>query len=114
MDTAMVKEDITTFLNTANHMVTDVLVNGGADYGVAILEDVERYLAAHLATIKDPVMIEEKTGAGHFKFAVKVGMGLEATQYGQQVLAIDYKGFFATVAKAMGRTEIKAFGVDTD
>lgn len=114
MDTGLREDQITAFLNTANHMVTEVLVNGGADYGATLLEDVEMWLAAHLATIRDPVMTEEKTSAGHYKFAVKVGTGLNATPYGQQVLAIDYKGFFASVAKAKGVSKMTAYGTDTD
>jgi len=69
------------------------------------LFELERWVSAHLAAIRDPVSLRSKIGdaeAWHFPAAVTTAWakGLSLTPYGQQALAIDRTGFLANSGKA--------------
>lgn len=97
IDTDLTEEEITPFLNVAAVMVTDLLAD--ESYSADLSREIERWLAAHFTAIRDPQLIEEKIGDATAKYGAKVGSGLEATRYGQQVLLLDSNGIFAELGK---------------
>lgn len=105
IDTDRTAEQVTPFLKAANLLITDVLTDQG--YGVDLLKEIERWLAAHFVAIRDPRTVREKIGDAEDTYQGKFGEGLSGTSYGQQVMLLDYKGVLAEITKAKGSAEIK-------
>lgn len=79
--------DLYPFIAAANALVTQTI---GA-YGLedSLLKEIERWLAAHFVAIRDPRYDMQSIGDAKASYTVKVGEGLGATRYGQQVLLLD-------------------------
>ncbi len=111
MDTELTDVQIAPFVATANVMVTKVC-GGDTDYGDEQLAEIERWLAAHFAAIRDPQIAAEKTGDGGVTYHGKSGQGLDHTPYGQQVKIIDHKGKFAAMSQHKEVASFEVMGVD--
>jgi len=102
------------FIDTANIMVDDLVASGLADdYPVAKLEMIERWLSAHFYAIAVPRAASEKAAVVAQSNQYKLDLNLAVTMYGQQVLAIDNSGYFASLnkkAKDGKRTKIQVLG----
>ena len=80
--------DTTSFITAATLLVDQHLLAAGLP--TALLKEIERWLAAHLACVRDPRFRDTQDGSVSMTFEVgKEGAGLAATTYGQQVLAMD-------------------------
>jgi len=98
MDMSLTDPQILPFINLANRMVTSVL--GGSGLSDELLEDIERYLSAHLiATTKARMGEKEQIGEATVVYIGKFGMGFQSTPYGQMVLLLDTTGKFAVSGK---------------
>lgn len=98
-DTAMTNGQITAFITVANLLVTNVVEIVGL-LAADELKEVERWLAAHFACIRDPVSLRSKIGdaeSWNFPAAVTTAWGrsLNLTVYGQQAVAMDRTGSLA-------------------
>jgi hypothetical protein len=83
--------DTQPFIVAANLVVTERFATSG--YSEARLQQLELWLAAHLACIADPRVVElDADGATATYEAGKLGMGLDSTRYGQQIKWLDYLG----------------------
>lgn len=91
--------DVDAFIDDATTLVDEYLTTSG--YSDALLEKIEKYLTAHLITMRQRQLTEEAFGDASRKYAGKFGMGLDASQYGQQVQFLDKKGFLGTVGKSI-------------
>lgn len=100
--------DTTPFITAANLVVTDKL--GGQDLSDDYLEEIERWLAAHLACARDPRHKAEKTGDASVTFTGNFGEGLQSTPYGQHVLLLDPTGILAKV----GAKQVSFAAIDFD
>ncbi len=111
MDTDLTSSQITPFLTTANVIVTDKLA--GTTLSTTILEEIEKYLAAHIASVRSKFAIEEQIGdLAKVKTGYKGGEGLQATPYGEMVLMLDTTG---TMKSSYGRiVSIAAIDFDLD
>lgn len=106
-DTTLLASELTPFITAANLIVTDVLAD--AEYSDALEKEIERWLSAHLAAIRDPRVKQESYGSGASQgFHGGSSEGLGHTPYGQQVLILDYKGYFAAIQNTRRRAELKA------
>ena len=87
------------FITTANLLVTQKL--GNSTLSAAMLEQIEKYLAAHFVAIRDPRTTQEDRGDASASFEGKnqSGMGLKSTQYGQTVIDLDTTGTFANLGQ---------------
>jgi hypothetical protein len=87
--------DTASFIETANVMVDQNLLDSGLSD--AVLEQIEKYLAAHLLAIHpdEKQVIEQTIGDAIDKYAGSFGKGLESTSFGQTVLLLDTTGTFA-------------------
>lgn len=79
------------FITAANLLVTNA-IGSDTTIGDSTKKEVERYVAAHFASLNDPRVMKEKAGDASVEYYGKTGMGLEATQYGQMALALDPSG----------------------
>ncbi len=104
-DTGKTATQIEPFIIAANIIVTDVTTD--ASYGAAKLKEIERWYAAHLVSCDDPQIKSENFGAAA-KYHGQTGMGLNFTVYGQQVMVLDTKGYFASLQQAKRPAEVKA------
>ena len=82
--------DVDVFITTANTLIAEIL--DGAGYSEAYLTEIEKYLSAHLVSLRQRQLTGQKFGDADEKYAGKFGMGLEFTQYGQFVLNLDTSG----------------------
>ena len=89
--------DLTAFIDAANALVTDVLTGSGLS--ASMLKEIERWLAAHLVSIRDKRAASVRIGGAETTFEGKYGLGLNHTSYGQQVLLLDTSGNFAKLGK---------------
>ena len=105
--TTLTDAQLDAFINTATILV-DVVAQNAADcdpdLSASELVEIERWLAAHFASIRDPVSLRSKIGdaeAWHFPAAVTTAWGkaLNLTPYGQMAVALDRTGTLANLGK---------------
>lgn len=101
MATGLTETQIIPFLTTANAMVTARLASSGLSD--ATLEEIEKYLAAHFASIKSKYAIREKIGEADSWTGYKGGVGLAATPYGEVAQMLDTTG---TLANELGKETV--------
>ena len=94
-DTDLDATKLGAFLTTAQLEVDEKLAGSGMSE--ARLDEITKYLTAHLASFRDPRMKSEVVEGGRLSRTVQglTGMGLKATYYGQMVLNLDTSGTFA-------------------
>ncbi|MGM0409194.1 MAG: hypothetical protein ACQEQF_00410 [Bacillota bacterium] len=79
------------FITAANLIVTNKL--GSSALGDELLKEIERWLSAHLVAVSDKRISQESMGDASVKFDTnKKGLGLDSTEYGQQVKLLDTTG----------------------
>lgn len=91
-DTAV---DLAPFILAANAL-TDWVASQDDDgvLSAALLKEIERWLSAHFYAVRDDKMrmTSRATGPVSASFGGKMEMGLSATLYGQQAIALDISG----------------------
>jgi len=86
-DTTLIAATILPYITSANVFVTDLLESVHAD---TILKEIEKWLAAHMATVtRERLSKEAGAGGAYIKYAGMWGEELSSTQYGQMVLMLD-------------------------
>jgi len=92
LDTDLSDTIVDAYILGASAVVDEVL---GSDTTISstLKEEIERWLAAHMiAATREQQASEEGAGGAKIKYQGVTGKGLEATMYGQQVLAMDTTG----------------------
>ncbi len=97
LDTSVVS--FTTFILGASVLVDANLATPGIMTDTELLKETERYLAAHLFSIKELKARKEETGESLAEYYGKAGLGLDFTPYGQQVKVFDNSGTLANLGK---------------
>lgn len=89
LDETTLSDDIlTAYVNSANVFVTAALTGKGL--GDAVMEEIEKWIAAHMITItRERVAREEGAGGAYIKYAGEWGAGLASTSYGQMAINLD-------------------------
>lgn len=107
--------DLSPFIEVANELVTEVC---DSDLGDTRLEKIERYLAAHFYTLRDPRTTSERAGPVGASFQSKVDLFLESSHYGQMAMVLDTSGGLANLNATAGVRRITAsadwVGTDED
>ena len=86
-NTTLTLVTIAPFITGANTFVTDLLIDLLTD---ETLKEIERWLAAHMATVvRERLSKEAGAGGAYIKYAGEWGQELASTQYGQMVLMLD-------------------------
>lgn len=92
LDTALSDQDIGAFINGATELVNNTL----SALPEALRNEIVRWLSAHLiASTREQQIAEAGAGPASVKFQGTTGLGLDSTQYGQQVKVLDYTGTLA-------------------
>lgn len=91
---------LTTFINTANRMVTKHC-SEVTDYTDDDLEEIERYLAAHFYHIAKTRSDNERAGRVSEGKRSKIDIGLKLTHYGQMAMVLDWAGGLAALNARM-------------
>lgn len=93
------------FITIANELVTERCT--GTTYGPATaysedrLELIERWLAAHFYTNRDPRSSDEKAGSVGASYQSKVDLGFDTSHYGQTAMRLDTNGGLAALNDLM-------------
>jgi len=90
---------VTSFITTANLIVTKHCTDD--DLTATELEAIERYFAAHLYCISHRRATQEKAGDVSENKQHVEGLGLDATEFGQQVKLLDWSGALAALDNSM-------------
>lgn len=97
-DTDLTAIQLNAFIAGAHVIVNENLVGKGLSE--ALLTEIEKWLAAHLASIRDQrVQSENIAGEYSVTYQGKTGLGLDATLYGQMVKQFDHTGTLATLGQ---------------
>lgn len=107
LDTALTENEIAPFITASNLVVTDML--GSSSLSTAMLKEIERWLAAHFAAIRDPRISKENTEEAGATYHGKSDMGLDHTPYGQQVRLLDTTGTMTNLGKRKASVEVLNF-----
>ncbi len=99
--------DLAPFIATASLIVTEDLANQGLSTGR--LKQIELYLAAHFAAIKDEhgALMKSKTLNAEEQYGGSFTQGLNLTRYGQQAIVFDTSGVLAAMAEPNKRAEFR-------
>ncbi len=97
IDTSLTTAQVNAFINTAHSIVTLNLSAKGLTN--ATLAQIELWLAAHLLSIRDQRKKAIKVDDVSVTYQGETGMGLKATLYGQQALALDYTNTLASLGQ---------------
>ncbi len=94
------------FIATANSLVTGLCTNSG--YDDTRLELIERYLAAHFYTLREPRSVSEGAGPVNTSYQSSVGLGLNTSHYGQMAKLLDTAGNLAEAEQvSQGETHVR-------
>jgi len=89
---------LTPFIAAANELVTECCTS--ASYTATRLETIERWLAAHLYSIRDRRITREDVGGGvGANYESKIGLGFDSSEHGQMALRFDTEGGLAALDK---------------
>lgn len=113
IETDLVDQQIMAFITTANALVNDQLAAKGL--GAELLTEIEKYLSAHLLSLRDQRAQSEGFGDDYrVTYQGKTDLGLNGTQYGQTVMMLDPTGKLA--ARSMGKKVARLinYGEDDD
>lgn len=94
-DTDLTDAQMNAFINTANNLVTEELGNAGLS--ADRLTEIEKYLSAHFAALRDPRFAQEAIGDYRYQVQGKTEIGLDSTYYGQQAKLLDSSGILSTL-----------------
>ena len=72
---------------------------------------IEKWLAAHFYTVRDPRAVREKAGSVSQENQSKVDLGLNTSHYGQKAMLLDYQGGLSALNKQMRDGVKKTVGV---
>jgi len=105
-DTTLTTVTILPYITSANAFVTDLLES---EHTATILKEIEKWLAAHMATVTRERLIK-KAGAGgaEIEYAGWWSEELSSTQFGQMVLMLDSSNTLRNLKKGMKQAWIYA------
>lgn len=108
LETDLPPNILAAFINTAYQVVQDNLLNKGLSAGM--LAEIEKYIAAHFASISRQRQEESEDWAGEYrvKYTGKTDMGWNATLYGQMALALDTTGTLRAMSLQVADFEVYA------
>jgi hypothetical protein len=105
-NTSLDDDVIEGYINSANVFVTATL---GTTLTVAVLTEIEKWIAAHMITMtRERQSKEEDAGSAKIKWSGEWGKGLLFTSYGQMAVSMDTTGALNNIAKGKSNAWIYA------
>lgn len=89
------------FIEAATALVTKHCEDANDDYTAAELELIERWLSAHLYTVRDMRAFHEKADEITEVKQSSVGKGLDSSHYGQTAMLLDWYGGLSALNQAI-------------
>jgi len=86
----MSDDEATSFINTAHVLLVTIL--DGYSLPNLMLVEIEKYLAAHYATLAYPSIQRDRLSVMASTIVSKIGLGLQNTRYGQGAISLDPTG----------------------
>jgi len=86
----MSDDEAVSFINTAHVLLVTIL--DGYSLPNLILIEIEKYLAAHYATLAYPSIHRDRLSVMSSTIVAKIGLGLQNTRYGQAAISLDPTG----------------------
>lgn len=107
--------DLNPFIETANSIVTALCLaaytNNDAINAPKYLELIERWLAAHFYSVDHSRLLQEVIGRSREMIEGKIGMGLQLTHHGQQIMnGIDFLGTLASFGQPRKKVKVVWLG----
>jgi hypothetical protein len=97
IDTTLGTGEIDPFIITANMLVNGYL--GSSSLDETVLTEIEKYMSAHVLSVKDQRVSAEKIDVLSFTYTGTFGEGLKNTQYGQMTILLDTTGTLGKLAQ---------------
>ncbi len=115
-DVRAIVEGLGTAINTAPcirmaHLIVKTHVEPAGVATEEVLVEIERWLAGHLASIKDKSTRVTSLGLGgklNLGYSNPAGLNLQATLYGQQVLLLDPTGTLAALNSGSAKIQLRS------
>lgn len=104
-----ISSDLVPFITVANELVTECCADAG--YTDARLELIERWLAAHFYSVRDPRAKTESAGSVGATYFGEVGKNLSLTFHGQQAMLLDTEGGLAALNASIAAGGKRTVGV---
>ena len=103
---------ITAFITAANLMVNKIPAKFPGVLDDATLFEVERWTAAHLASVRYSRLTSQSVGDGQeaYRKGLENSIGLQSTTWGQQAIMLDTTGTLAELAMAGSKLGVMALG----
>lgn len=99
------------FIEVANAFVTQCCTDLTEDYTATQLELIERWLSAHMYTIRDMRAKREKAGSVSQELQSRVDLGFDTSHYGQNAMRLDWHGGLASLNEQIKRGVAKTVGI---
>ena len=109
IDTDTPDAETESFIADAHTLVCSLLDGWGVV--TSLLTLIEKNLAAHFAALTYPSTLRETLGPMSSAYALKVGMGLEATRYGQTAVALDPTGKLKDFSDGKGKKSVVMYSI---
>lgn len=101
IDASIDTADNQAMIDVASLLVTDVIVD--TTVSEERKKNVELYLSAHFIALRDQRVASEKADVVAQSFQFRVGLNLNVTIYGQQVMILDTSGAFSQLQENAGK-----------
>ena len=101
---------LTPFIEAANALVTQCC-GSSTTYTEDNLELIERWVTAHLFTVRDPRTTQERTMQVAGTFQSKVDLGFDSSHYGQMAMRLDWEGGLASLNKSAKQGGLRTVGI---
>lgn len=121
LDVSIVPDDasMAPFIEIASELVTEFCTGANGPrtpYTEQRLEIIERWLAAHFYTTRDPRASAETAGAVSVTYQSRVDLGFDSSHFGQAAMRLDTNGGLAKLnenSKKGGRPSVGAVWLGT-
>jgi hypothetical protein len=107
------------YITIANELVTERCTGDAGpttEYTDSRLELIERWLAAHFYTMRDPRVTNEHAGPVSSSFQSHIGLGFDTSHYGQTAMRLDTNGGLSALNESIkkGKPRISAAWMGTE
>ena len=101
----MTDPESVSFINTAHVLLVTIL--DGYSLPNLVLIEIEKYLAAHYATLAYPSIQRERLSVLTSTIVSKIGLGLQNTRYGQGAISLDPTGRLQEISDGKMSKQVK-------
>jgi hypothetical protein len=98
-------DNVAPFVDTAKVLLDNYFAD--EDISDTLLSEIGCWLAAHFYTLKNRQSGQESSGDVQVRYYAKIEMGLRATSYGQQAIAMDPTGILDNLDKRKHKVSIE-------